>query len=314
MDTITQEMKYRYSLVNYALKHGVGQASRKYNKARSYIYFWLKRYDGELSSLATHSRRPHHHPREHTALELAMIIRYHRHNPQLGLLELWFKLRQAGYTRHYVSLYRVKLREGLIRSKKVKKTALAPKPYEAMQYPGQRVQIDVKHVPSGCIQDRHWRKYYQYTAIDEYSRLRYLAGYQQADTFSSADFIAKAKEWFGRMGIRIECVQTDNGPEFTSHFHKSEHNDRPNLFEQFLALHQIRHKRIKPHTPRHNGKVERSHREDQKRLYDRARFFSFEDFKTQLRRHNQRSNHMPMRPLKFLSPLEFLEHHTVQYV
>lgn len=237
-----------------------------------------------------------------------MILNYHRRHPELGLLEFWFKLRQAGYTRHYVSLYRVKRRQGLLRVKPVQKTKYVAKPYEAMQYPGQRVQIDVKHVPVGCIQDRHWGKYYQYTAIDEYSRLRYLAGYQQVNSFSSADFMDKAKRWFSRMGIRVECVQTDNGSEFTSHFQKREDNDRSNLFEQYLMDHQIRHKRIKPHTPRHNGKVERSHREDQKRLYDQAKFFSFEDFKSQLRRHNQRSNHMPMRPLKFLSPIEFLKH------
>jgi hypothetical protein len=52
MDKITQEMKYRYSLVNYALKYGVSKASRRYNRARSYIYYWLKRFDGAIDSLA----------------------------------------------------------------------------------------------------------------------------------------------------------------------------------------------------------------------------------------------------------------------
>jgi transposase len=85
------------------------------------------------------------------------------------------------------------------------------------------------------------------------------------------------------------------------------------LFEQYLQAQGVRHKTIRPYTPRHNGKVERSHREDQKRLYDQAKFFSFEDFRTQLRRHNQRTNHIPMRPLNFLSPIQFL-YQTVQYV
>ena len=307
MDKITQEMKYRYSLVNYALKYGVSKASRRYNRARSYIYYWLKRFDGAIGSLAAKSRRPHHHPNQHTQEEIALIIRYRRRNAELGLLEFWFKLRKQGYTRHYVSLYRVERREGLERSIKPRKKGPSPKPYEAMLYPGQRVQIDVKHVPRECIQDKTWGKYYQYTAIDEYSRLRYLAAYQQADTFSSADFISKAVRWFSSHGIRIDCVQTDNGPEFTSHYSKREGNDRPNLFQRYLSEHAIKYKRIKPYTPRHNGKVERSHREDQKRFYDRAKFFSFEDFQTQLRRHNQRTNKIPMRPLKFLSPLDYLK-------
>ncbi len=102
MDKITQDMKYRYSLVNYALSEGVSKASRKYNKGRSYIYFWIKRFDGEISSLASQSRRPKHHPQEHRQDEIDLIRRYWSRNRELGLFELWFKLRKQGYTRHYV--------------------------------------------------------------------------------------------------------------------------------------------------------------------------------------------------------------------
>ena len=42
-NSITQDMKYRQSLMRFAKKYGVKRASRKYNKSRSYIYFWLKR-------------------------------------------------------------------------------------------------------------------------------------------------------------------------------------------------------------------------------------------------------------------------------
>ena len=52
MNSITQDMKYRQSLLTYAQKYGVSRASRKYNKSRSYIYFWRARYDGSLQSLA----------------------------------------------------------------------------------------------------------------------------------------------------------------------------------------------------------------------------------------------------------------------
>ena len=49
-----------------------------------------------------------------------------------------------------------------------------PKPYEQMQYPGQRVQIDVKFVPKVCIVGQaEPTQWYQYTFIDEYSRFRY---------------------------------------------------------------------------------------------------------------------------------------------
>jgi transposase InsO family protein len=313
MNKITQDMKYRYSLVQYALSQGVGKAARKYNKGRSYIYFWTNRFDGDIHSLASRSRRPKHHPMQHSREEIELIRRYWSHNRELGLFELWFKLREQGYTRHYVSLYRVMRREGLGRQRTAKKTKYKPKPYEQMRYAGERVQVDVKVVPKACIQDEDWKRYYQYTAIDEFSRLRYLEAFQTADTFSSAVFIEHAATWFARKGIRIECVQTDNGFEFTKRFLKTRQDRNPSLFETVLDQKGIRHKLIKPYTPRHNGKVERSHKEDQKRLYDHARFFSFEDFRQQLRRHNQRTNKIPMRPLNFLSPLQFLNQ-SVQYV
>ena len=66
MNSITQDMKYRQSLLTYAQKYGVSRAGRKYNKSRSYIYFWRARYDGSLQSLACQARRPHSHPNQHT--------------------------------------------------------------------------------------------------------------------------------------------------------------------------------------------------------------------------------------------------------
>jgi transposase InsO family protein len=181
-----------------------------------------------------------------------------------------------------------------------------------MQYPGQRVQIDVKVVPQYCIQDKKWKRYYQYTAIDEFSRLRYLEAYQQANTYSSANFVKKLVRYFKSHKIKIETIQTDNGTEFTSYYRRGE-DCHLSLFEQTLEALDIRHKRIKPYTPRHNGKVERSHREDQKRFYDKAKFFSFDDFRRQLKRHFYRSNRIPMKPLTFLSPILFLKQ-SVQYV
>ena len=44
--SITQDMQYRQSLMQYTAKYGVSRASRKYNKSRSYIYFWKARWDG----------------------------------------------------------------------------------------------------------------------------------------------------------------------------------------------------------------------------------------------------------------------------
>ena len=305
--SITQDMAYRQSLMKYAEKYGVSRASRKYNKSRSYIYFWRARWDGSVDSLACQSRRPHGHPNQHTEAELKLIRDMRRRNPALGLVELWYRLKQRGYTRRPESLFRVMCRMGMFPQEK-KKKAYIPKPYQQMTYPGQRIQVDVKVVPRRCITDPELRLF-QYTAIDEFSRLRFLAAYPEQSTYSSADFLKRLVKWYARRGIRVECVQTDNGFEFTNRLSNSK-RDIPTLFETTAAQLGIRHKLIRPYTPRHNGKVERSHREDQKRFYSSHSFFSLADFDKQLALHNRRSNNLPMRPLNFSSPLLFL----VQYV
>ena len=76
------------------------------------------------------------------------------------------------------------------------------------------------------------------------------------------------------------------------------------MFEKKLEELGIKHKLIKPKTPRHNGKVERSHRKDQERFYYNKVFFSFEDFKNRLKYWEKEYNNFPMKPLKWLSPNE----------
>ena len=307
MASITQDMRYRLSLIRFAEKYGVSKAAIKYKTNRQYIYRWKRRYDGTIESLRDRSRRPHHHPNQHTPEEIKLIQDMRRRNPHSGLVVFWVKLMQRGYKRSIPGLYRFLKKQGIL-AQKLPNPKYIPKPYEQMKYPGQRIQVDVKVVPRRCIADPELRLY-QYTAIDEFPRLRFLAAYPEQSTCSSADFLKKLFKWYSRRGIRVECVQTDNGFEFTNRFSNSKRN-LPTLFESTAAQLGIRHKLIRPYTPRHNGKVERSHREDQKRFYSCHRFFSLDDFAKQLAVHNRRSNDFPMRPLGWLSPCEF----AVQFV
>ena len=310
MKSITQNMKYLQSLMSFAEKYGVKAASRKYNRARSFIYFWRKRWDGTPESLCCRSKRPHSHPNQHTEEELRLICNMRRRNPNLGIIELWCRLRERGYTRCVESLYRVMKREGMMPQKKKEKKYI-PKPYEQMTHPGERIQIDVKVVPGKCIADPELRLY-QYTAIDEYSRYRVLGAYPEQSTYSSTLFLKKVVLEFTRKGIEVECIQTDNGFEFTNRFSAS--TNKPTLFEATLQQLGIRHKLIRPYTPRHNGKVERSHREDQKRFYNKHSFYSLDDFGGQLAAHQRNSNKLPMRPLHWRSPIQVLRDYPVQYV
>lgn len=304
MNTITQDMRFRLSLIRYANKHGVSKAAIRYRVNRQYIYRWRNRYDGSWDSLRNRSRRPLSHPTQHTKEELQLITNMRRRNPHAGLVVFWVKLRQRGYTRSITGLYRTLKRMGSL-PVKLPNPKYIPKPYEQMRYPGQRVQIDVKFVPAVCLVNHaQGKKFYQYTAIDEYSRWRYVEAFEEHSTYSSALFLEHLLKAFP---MPIECVQTDNGTEFTKRF-KANSLDNLTLFQQRLAEHGIKHKQIRPFTPRHNGKVERSHRKDNERFYASHTFYSFEDFSKQLQIYNRRDyNHFPMRPLGWKSPATVLK-------
>jgi len=135
MDSITQDMKRRQSLMIFVHNYGVSQASRRYNRSRSYIYFWLARYDGSIESLKSRSKRPHSHPNQHSPAEIKLIRDMRRRNPTLGMIELWHRLRLRGYSRCPESLYHTMRKLGMFPAAKPKKKYTA-KPYEAMSHAG----------------------------------------------------------------------------------------------------------------------------------------------------------------------------------
>ncbi len=199
-----------------------------------------------------------HRPNQHWEDEIQLIENMRRENPDTGLVVFWVKLRRRGYTRSISGLYRFLRKSGQM-AVKLPNPKYIPKPYEQMQYPGQRAQIDVKYVPKSClVGTAEEGGYYQYTFLDEYSRFGYLEAFQEHSTYSSAQFIRNCVKKFP---FPIECVQTDNGSEFTNRLISGQ-SARPTLFESTPAQLSIRHKLIRPYTPRHNGKVERSHRKD----------------------------------------------------
>lgn len=304
MTTITQDMRFRLSLIQYAEKFGVTKAAMKYKTNRQYIYRWKRRYDGSIQSLQDRSRRPHHHPNQHTPQEIKLITNMRRRNPDAGLVVFWVKLMQRGYSRSIPGLYRFLRKQGLMAMKPANPKYVA-KPYEPMQRPGERIQIDVKFVPAVCLVNKaKGRRFYQYTAIDEYSRWRFVEAFEEHSSYSSALFLEHLIKVFP---YPIECIQTDNGQEFTKRFSPYGGCDKPTLFQVRLKEYGIKHKLIRPFTPRHNGKVERSHRKDNERFYATHVFYSFEDFAKQLKLYNRRDyNNFPMRPLAWKTPKQVL--------
>lgn len=294
MNTSNQLAQYRESLVKYAMKNGVTKAAIKYNTNRQYIYRWLNRYDGTTKSLLNLSHKPHTSPTAHTKSEIKLIKDIYTHNKNIGLVRLYIKLMRKGYKRCITSLYRQLKKLNAIRVK-LPNPKIKPKKYQPMFYCGQRVQIDVKYCPISCI--TNGERYYQYTAIDEYSRKRFLMAFKEQSTYSTLQFVkALQKAW----KFKIECIQTDNGSEFTNRF--TSHKDKPSLLDIWCKENNCIHKLIKPKTPRHNGKVERSHRKDNEWFYATHKFYSFEDYSKQLKRWQYEYNNIPTSALDWNTP------------
>ena len=165
---------------------------------------------------------------------------------------------------------------------------------------GKKIQIDVKFVPSYCVSSGE--KFYQYTAIDECTRFCFREMYNEHSTYSSKDFLMKLLKAFP---FPIRAVQTDNGTEWTTALLVKDKRSKT-LFEKALDDMDIIYHRIRVATPRHNGKVERQHRTDEKRFYKKMRMYSLEDGRTQLARYNKKSNNIPKVCLHFRTPNEVL--------
>lgn len=284
MSILSQQKYQRQRMVKYARKHSVTETAIRYKVSRKTVYKWLSRYDGTVMSLEDHSHRPKTSPHSHTEKELKQIRhRLKKHHWTDLLLAYQELVEKDGYTRSYGGFKRVaaKLRAAKPKKARIKRK---PKPYQRASYPGQKIQIDVKYVPSYCVTDG--RKYYQYTAVDECSRWTYREMYDEHSTYSSRDFLEKL---IVHAPFAVREVQTDNGAEFTNRLMvvKSKHLT---LFEEALKELGIIYHRIQIATPRHNGKVERQHRTDEARFYRYMRMYSLEDGRKQLAVYQRRSN------------------------
>lgn len=301
MDKLTQEAHFRQRVMEYFAKHGNGtETANRYHLSRKTVYKWWKRWDGTWSSLLDRSRRPHHSPRSHTEEERNQIRRLAKKHHWTDLILTYQEMREKyGYSRSYGGFLRI-VRKLYEEKGKKKRTKRKNKPYQRAAYPGQKVQMDVKYVPSECVTDG--KKYYQYTAIDECTRWTYRQMYDEHSTYSSKAFL---DELIQKAPFPIREIQTDNGSEFTKALQSNDPNAKTS-FENALEAYGIRYHRIRVATPRHNGKVERQHRTDQLRFYDSLRMFSLEDGKKQMQVYQRKSNNMIKLCLNLRSPNEVL--------
>ena len=79
-NSITEEMKFRQRVVEFAIKYGNNaEAARRYKTSRQQVQRWRKKYDGTENPLTNKSRRPHSHPNQHTKDEIELLRKKYKH-------------------------------------------------------------------------------------------------------------------------------------------------------------------------------------------------------------------------------------------
>ena len=273
------------------------------------LWRWKAQYNGTLESLANRSSRPiTPHKLSHTAEERAAIVAIFTEHPDISYTEALGILRtEHAYKRTYGGFYRYVVKNHL-RGTSVKQTEeYIPQPYETPEHIGVKWQMDVKYVPRACNHGKFAKEWiYQYTIIDEATRERFLFPYKEKSGYSTVDFVKRAIVYFG---YAPQTIQTDNGTEFTNP--KGTGEGKKHALDILLDRLGIRHQLIRIYTPRHNGKVERSHRTDSEFFYKTLTFETYEELKEKMAAWVVRYNNRPHSSLRnnegkrvWLTPLQ----------
>ena len=305
MNIITQEAKKKQAVVKFAKKNGKSAESRQYGVSLSSIKRWCGKYDGsDWRSLAERSHRPHHNPHRHTKKEERKIKRaFEKCYERYGWYGVYEELKRKGYKRSFSGMVYAAKRMGLKEKRTKKPPRKQARRYPGLLMPGEKVQIDVKEVPYNCLRGdalKYGRRFYQWTAIDECTRYRFVYAFEEHTPENTVKFLKMLLKEFP---FRIQKIQTDNGTEFT---YKYISDNEISPLDKVLQALKIPHILIPPRPPWHNGKVERSHRNDQRYFYNWETFKTLDELNEKLKKQLEWSNYKIMRTLGTKSLVQLL--------
>lgn len=257
---IKEYLKFRRKLfiLNYIKEVGkTTKALKEFGINKSTFYKWKKAYEAEgPDGLIRKKPIARSHPKAIKPEVIDKVLDL-RKRFQLGSWRIkWYLERYHGISISESSVTRILVRNGVSRlqNKKSRRT-LHTKRY-SKNVPGHHVQMDVKFITLKDRIDKTVRRF-QYTAIDDATRIRALKVYSKHNQVNAIDFADYVIEKFP---FRIHTIRTDRGHEFQAKFH------------WHIEDLGIRHQFIKPRSPQLNGKVERSHRTDEREFYQLLTF------------------------------------------
>ena len=263
---------------------------------------WMALYrQGGEEALEPKSTEPKTQERETPIWIKERVVEVRKKTKKCALKIHW-QLKKEGILIHERTIGKILKKEGLVRKYRVRKVKY--KYIKAERKPGELVEIDVKFVPGTVAGLR----YFQYTAIDTASRWRYLNVYDEQSNNHSIKFLREVIERFSH---KIQSIKTDNGAIFTNYYTSmTKRSDMTvktiHALDMFCKENNIIHYLIDPGKPAQNGTVERSHREDQEKFYEKNKFKNFADLQKKIKRWNMYYNNLEHCGLNGKTPNEML--------
>ena len=229
--------KIRRDAVLFANKHGVRCAARHFGFSPGAIVAWRKRAKVVgLHPIPTYSSCPKHSPRAldtqlvNTIIDKRLLLKRSSEVVHRALEE-------DGVSVSLSSVKRTLDRGGYLKKRSPWKRYHAPSPRPYADAPGALIQVDTVHL---AIHGK--TVLYVFTCIDLYSRWAYARVFTKANCRTASMFIKQAQV---AAPFLFQCIQTDNGPEFST---------------SFTQRIQIRHRHTRVRKCNDNAHVERFNR------------------------------------------------------
>lgn len=259
-----------------------------------------------LIALESKSRKPHRSPHKTKPKVEKQILKIRRVEPYLGperitnAAEKIYDLKVPPST-VFAILKRAKVVGKKIAEKLTKKHL---KRYRR-PWPGY-LQMDFKYVPyliDGV-------QYYQLSCIDHHSSWRFIRCYPNKST----NFVIKfMNELEANCPFHIFEIQTDNDTAFTDKFTSGKGVTRDHDFDIWCNDRNIVHRLIPVGVKELNGKVENTHKQDDREFFAMNRFTTYKSIELSTRSYNERWNEVrATKALKWKTPNEVLEDATVR--
>ena len=297
---LPKEVKFRLNMLEFYYKHkNASLTTRRFAVSKSTFYKWRKRFEKEgIEGLFDKPKTPKKKRQPTTRSKYKdIVIEIRKKHPNWSSKKIAKYLEEEeGIKISHSTVNRILNENGLIEKSKKKKyekqraKAIIRKRIRKglkANNTGDVIQIDTKHLQQAG------KTYYQFTAIDKYSRMTYAKVYPTKSSRNAKKFFQEVEEYFE---FEIKKVQTDNGSEFLGEFHK------------YLEERGIEHYFSYPNSPKTNAVVERVIRtiEEELWLYEGTNY-ELEELNRKLRKYIRIYNFIrPHQGINFKKPADLV--------